>query len=603
MDLFIGLCRGCSDSAQEPDFRALDGVPTDRPPRGHWADDQPRLTSAAALRAWRAKVARKRTRRPGESATVEGARTEGLSLLSENTAMSALVPAHSSAEGELRTEVSRLQQTNASLQSDMIMKHVPLQDLHASRAEKYAADAALAKFAECVQSWAQRRGDAVPGQQLLAPATPEHVAALFEYVKSGSRKHLASASTPRHNKRTAEQAGLSASGGGGGASPFASPAVSPLVDGEQVAGLHAQLVELEGRLKAAQLEAVAHDEQLAAAAAEQQALRDRLTAKETEITQHAEAASASAAAATSSAAAAAKHSAEKAAAEQLAVAETQARESQALELAKAGAEQRADETAAKLAEAATTAEDIRTQTDRVRTQLSQELQVAQQAKSELLEQREPMQRALESAQAQAEQSERGKRELKAQLEERGAAHAQLTQRVEASEHDRAALKQRLEGTASKVDQLAAAATEQQALHDRLAAKETEIAQHVAAAAAAATRQQQEAADRTAAPAGMSTAAPEYLPHSEKSESQQTTQAVEDDEPVGTLTVTPASEMQERTTLEVSSASPAAAASSPAAPAPKRASSKRKSSAQPAEDNDYVTTQINPHHIMIPSGYV
>jgi hypothetical protein len=361
-------------------------------------------------------------------------------------------PRRSAAEDDLRKECARLQTANAALQSDMVMKHVPLEDLHAVRAQKFSADAALARLADCVHGWAQRRGDAVPGQQLQTPTGPEQVSALFEYIKSGSRRHLAAACTPRQSQRACV-GGASALEVG---SPWPSPAASPVVDGEHVAGLRSQLVELEGRLKT---QSSAHEQQLASAAAAQQAIRDELSAKQKELAQHAGAAAQEAAA-----------------------------QLQRLELAKAGAERRADEMAAKYGDAVASVEALQTQlraheakntelqdaasaaassSEALRAQLgvaetkseklSQQLQQMQeehrrsvQQQSELSEQREIMQRALESAQTQAEHGQQTAQRLQEQLQQREKTDAQLKLRVDASERDRAALKSRIETTASQI---------------------------------------------------------------------------------------------------------------------------------------------------------
>ena len=334
-------------------------------------------------------------------------------------------------EEELRKECVRLQTVNAALQSEMILKHAPLEALHAVRADKLAADAALARLGECVRGWAQRRGDAVPSELLQAPSNAEQVSALFEYIKSGSRRHLSAACSP---KQTAV-----------GNRSF-SPAASPVVDDMHVAGLRTQLVELEVRLKTQGTE---HAQELSAATAAKErdlkSLRDELAYKEQQLGE-------------------------------MAVLES-AKEQ--LELAKVDAERRANEMATKHAHAAASVEKLQGQ---LRTKESEvaELQEAastaaaavaslrsaleshegrsaellrrlgqsEQQKSELAEQREIMQRALESSQKHAEQAQRKTESLQEQLQQREGTYRQIASRVGTSEHDRAILKSRLDAMAS-----------------------------------------------------------------------------------------------------------------------------------------------------------
>ena len=347
-----------------------------------------------------------------------------------------------SMEEELRKECARLQSVNAALQSEMILKHAPLQDLHAARADKMAADAALARLAECVRGWAQRRGDAVPSELLQMPSNPEQVSAMFEYVKSGSRRHLAAACSPS-NRRSSKQMSVGSS--------WPSPAASPVIDDEHVAGLRAQLVELEVRVKT---QSTAHEQQLAAVIAEKQAMLDQLSAKEKQFAERSKV----------------DVAAHNAATEQL-------------QRGKAEAERRADEAATKLADAMAAVDKLQAQVrvqeneqtklheaaataaarhiaelkslrskleaSEVQTaELSQRLGQSEQQKNELTEQREIMQRALESSQKQSEQGKRRLEVLQDQLQQRHDIDKQLKSRVEASERDRAMLKSRLEMMAS-----------------------------------------------------------------------------------------------------------------------------------------------------------
>ena len=327
-------------------------------------------------------------------------------------------------EEELRKECARLQTVNAALQSEMILKHAPLEALHAVRADKLAADAALACLGECVRGWAKRRGDAVPSELLQAPSNAEQVSALFEYIKSGSRRHLSAACSP---KQTAVGNASSSPVG-----PWPSPAASPVIDDTHVAGLRAQLVELEVRLKT---QCAEHEQELSAATVakerELQSLRDELAYKEQQLA-----------------------------------------EMPKLEAAKVDAERRADEMATKHAHAVASVEELQGQLrtkeaevlqaaaavaslrsaresqDARSAELLQRLDQLEQQKGELAEQREIMQRALESSQKHAEQAQRKTETLQQQLQQREAIYMQIASRVENNEHDRATLKSRLDAVAN-----------------------------------------------------------------------------------------------------------------------------------------------------------